>query len=272
MQVNRSGYYRHLSGKGDQPSATETRLLLEVKRIAQETRYSYGSRRMAKQLTAQGNPVGRYAARTLMRQAGIECRQRRRYQITTQSQHSLAVAENVLNREFSVAEPNRAWTTDITYLWTLEGWLYIAGVMDLFSRRVVGWAIAEHMRGTLVQEALQMAIGRRQPSQGLLHHSDRGVQYASHDYQGLLFAAGMKVSMSRRGNCWDNAAMERLWGSVKSERTDDQIYHTRKEAKADVIDYLEMFYNSKRLHSTLGYMSPMQFENQFLSKKVSTST
>jgi len=182
------------------------------------------------------------------------------------------VANNLLDRKFSVCAPNKVWVTDITYLWTLEGWLYVAAVMDLFSRRVVGWAMADHLRGSLVQDALKMALGRRQPTSGLLHHSDRGIQYASHDYQQLLKAAGMVSSMSRKANCWDNAVMERLWGSLKSECTDKQVYTSRQNAKKEVIHYFEMFYNSKRLHSFLGYISPIQFEKQFLLKNVSTFT
>lgn len=227
---------------------------------------------MAKQLQAKGYEVGRYAARTLMRQTGVECKQRRRYRITTQSQHEFVVAKNVWNREFTASAPNRVWLADITYVWTWEGWLYLAAIVDLFSRRVVGWAIAEHMRQTLVNDALQMALGRRQPQQGLLHHSDRGIQYASTDYQFALKATSITVSMSRKANCWDNSVMERFFGSLKSECTNHRVYKTREEAKADIIDYIEMFYNSKRLHSALNYVTPMQFENQFLLKNVSTFT
>jgi putative transposase len=270
MEVSRSGYYKYLQHALSKTHIPENKLLIEVKIVAQESQNSYGSRRMAKHLQMKGYSVGRYAARTLMHKAGIKCKQRRHYRITTQSQHNFLVANNVLNREFTVSSPNRVWLADITYLWTLEGWLYIAALLDLFSRRVIGWAMANHMRETLVNEALQTALGRRRPEQGLLHHSDRGVQYASHDYQFALKAAGITVSMSRKGNCWDNAVMERFWGSLKSERTDGKIYHTRESAKADVINYFEMFYNCRRLHSTLGYVTPMQFEKQFLLKNRST--
>ena len=246
--------------------------IMEVKVLAQISHHSYGSRRIAKGLQNKGYSVGRHAARTLMRKAGISCKQRRRYCVTTQSTHHLSVANNILNREFSVSRPNRSWVTDITYLWTLEGWVYIAAVLDLFSRRVVGWSIANHMRETLVNKALQMALGRRQPERGLLHHFDRGVQYACQDYQSALRTAGIIMSMSRKSNCWDNAVMERFWGSLKSERIHEKTYITREEAKADVIDSIEMFYNSNRLHSTLNYVSPMQFEKQFLLKKVATFT
>jgi len=272
MEVSRSGYYKFIQKKPVKKQVLEHQLIIEVKALAKESQNSYGSRMMAKQLRAKGYEVSRYAARTLMRKSGVKCKQRRCYRVTTQSQHHFAIAKNVLNRTFSVNAPNRVWLADITYLWTLEGWLYIAAILDLFSRRVVGWSIAEHMRETLVNDALQMALGRRQPKPGLLHHSDRGVQYACADYQSALKAAGIVVSMSRKGNCWDNAVMERLWGSLKSERTDGKIYSTRSAAKADVIDYFEMFYNCKRLHSALGYTTPMQFENQFLLNNLSTST
>lgn len=260
MCVQRSGYYRYVK-QLKQPTVTiELKLLVEVKALDKLSRSSYGSRQMAKNLQAKGYEVGRYQARTLMRKAGVECKQRRRYRVTTQSRHLLPIAANVLNRHFSVAAPNRVWVADITYLWTNEGWLYIAAVLDLFSRRVVGWAIASHMREELIGDALQMALGRRQPAIGLMHHSDRGSQYASSDYQAMLKIAGIIVSMSRKGNCWDNAVMERFFGSLKSERTDQINYLTREEAKLDVIDYIEMFYNSQRLHSTLGYVTPLQFE------------
>ena len=272
MEVSRSGYYRFLKATLTEKVILKNHLLVEVKVLASESRHSYGSRRMAKGLQRKGYRVGRYAARSLMKEARVECKQRRRYRVTTNSSHKLPVAENVLNREFTVSQPNRSWVTDITYLWTLEGWLYVAGVVDLFSRRIVGWAIASHMRETLIHDALDMALGRRQPELGLLHHSDRGVQYVSGIYQAALKSAGIVMSMSRKGNCWDNAVMERVWGSLKSERTDGTIYRTREMARADVIDYFEIFYNSKRLHSTLGYISPVEFEKQFLLNEMSTFT
>lgn len=263
MNVSRSGYYKYLRKLTVKKGQCD-RLLVEVRTLSKESDNSYGSRRISKALKQRGYTVGRYAARTLMQAAGINCKQRRRYRLlTTQSKHSFAVADNLLNRAFTAAAPNRVWLTDISYLRTLEGFLYIAAVLDVFSRRIVGWAIADHMREALVQEALQMALGRRQPGKGLMHHSDRGVQYAADHYQSLLKSAGIIVSMSRKGNCWDNAVMERFWGSLKSERTDEKTYLTREYAKADVIDYIEMFYNCKRLHSSLDYVSPMQFENDF---------
>lgn len=201
MEVSRSGYYQYCKATPSLKKQQEAALLIEVKALSLESQNSYGKRRIAKQLQAKGYRVGIYAARTLMRKAGVECKQRRRYRVTTASRHKLPVAENVLNRQFTVLAPNRVWLTDITYLWTLEGWLYIAAVLDSFSRRIVGWAMAEHMRETLVNDALQMALGRRQPPAGLLHHSDRGIQYVSAHYQSLLKAQGITVSMSRKGNC-----------------------------------------------------------------------
>ena len=257
MQVSRSGYYRFIKHGY---KAEDRNLLVEVKTLAKLSRNSYGSRQLSKNLKAKGYPVGGYQARSFMRKAGVECKQRRRYRTTTDSRHRMPIAENVLNRDFTAESVNQKWVADLTYLWTQEGWLYLAAVLDIFSRRVVGWALADHMREELVENALHMALGRRCPPQGLLHHSDRGVQYASDAYQACLQKAGMVVSMSRKGNCWDNSIMERFFGSLKSERTDHIIYHSREEAKADVIDYIEMFYNSQRLHSSLGYVTPLQFE------------
>jgi len=269
MQVSRSGYYRCINQKKPIESPE---LIDEVKAVAQQSHYSYGSRRMSKQLRAKGYEVGRYQARTLMRKAGVECRQRRRYRVTTVSTHRLAIAENTLNRAFTAEHANQKWVADITSLWTQEGWVYLAAILDLFSRRIVGWAVADHMRESLVASALEMALKRRRPGPGLLHHSDRGAQYASHAYQAYLRKAHIHVSMSRKGNCWDNSVMERFFGSLKSERTSHTLYHTRQEAKADMIDYIEMFYNSQRLHSSLGYVTPLKFEQARLLKNMSTST
>ena len=206
--------------------------------------------------------MGRYRTRTLMRQAHLKPRRARRRPHTTDSRHASPIAPNVLNRQFTVAAPNRVWGSDITALWTLEGWLYIAIVVDLFSRKVVGWACAASMATGLVTRALHMAIGQRQPAPGLLHHSDRGSQYASTEYQRQLRAARMGCSMSRKGNCYDNAVVERVFRSLKDEGFADQPPATRAHATLSVIDYLAMFYNSQRLHSTLGYQSPNAFEAQ----------
>jgi transposase InsO family protein len=197
MLVSRSGYYDYVRSNLKEKTVNEQQLLVEVKALAKSSKNSLGKRMMAKNLQAKGYKVGVYAARTLMKKAGIECKQRRRYQVTTDSRHTLPLAENILSRQFDVEVPNRVWVGDITYIWTLEGWLYVAAVLDLFSRRIVGWAMAEHMKTCLVSDALQMALGRRNPEAGLLQHSDRGVQYASHAYQALLSRHGIVVSMSR---------------------------------------------------------------------------
>jgi transposase InsO family protein len=261
MEVSTSGFYdyrkRLRNGRADQE---EQELVLRAKAIHERMGGVYGARRMARELQAEGFDVGRYRARSLMRKAGIAVRRKKRFRATTDSRHRYPVAPNQLARRFEVTAPNRVWGADITYLWTNQGWLYLAVVIDLFSRRVVGWALAEHMRLDLVSDALLMAVWRRKPPAGLIHHSDRGSQYACHAYQALLAEHGFVCSMSRKGNCWDNAPVERFFGSLKRERTDLRIYATREEMRADVIDYIEMFYNSQRRHSYLGYTSPMQFE------------
>jgi transposase InsO family protein len=215
---------------------------------------------MAKQLQAEGFPVGRYKARRLMQAAGVAVRHRKRAPVTTDSHHSYAVAPNLLARQFEVEQSDTVWAGDITYLSTAEGWLYLAAVLDLHSRKVVGWAMSSRIDAALVQEALRMALGRRGPARGLLHHSDRGSQYACGAYQELLAANGMQCSMSRKGDCLDNAVVERFFGTLKRECTALRRYATRQEARDDVIDYIEMFYNSTRLHSSLGYVSPNDFE------------
>jgi transposase InsO family protein len=237
-------------------------MVLRVKAIHERTGGVYGSRRMARELRAAGYDVGRCQARRLMQEAGIEVRRKRRFKLTTDSRHRLPVAENLLDRQFDVSAPNRVWAADITYLWTNEGWLYLAVVMDLYARRVVGWALSDRIQAQLVCDALCMAIGRRRPPPGLIHHSDRGSQYAGQAYQDLLRAHGLSPSMSRKGNCWDNAPMERFFGSLKRERTDLRLFATRDEAKACVVDYIEMFYNSQRRHSYLDYVSPMECESK----------
>lgn len=257
MDVSRSGFY---AWRQREPDEQRQCLHREVKDIHDQKRGSYGSRRMAKELRRRGHTVGRYQARSLMQEAGVACRQRRRYQHTTDSDHGLPVAPNLLKRQFTVPEPNQAWVADITAIWTLEGWLYLAAVLDLYDRQVIGWAMADHMKTSLTLDALEMAIGRRRPPRGVLHHSDRGSQYASRAYRERLVKHGFLASMSRKGNCWDNAVMERFFGSLKSEWLEGQRYWTRLSARRDVVTYIEMEYNSCRLHSTLGYHAPREIE------------
>lgn len=200
-----------------------------------------------------------------MRKLGLVCKQRRRFKVTTDSRHSHPVAPNLLQRQFDVARPNQAWCTVLTYVWTLEGWLYLAAVVDLHSRQVVGWAIGERMATALVKDALMMAIWRRRPEAGLLHHSDRGSQYTSVEYQAILQQHEMVVSMSRKGNCWDNRPMERFFGSLKSERLDNCRFNTRSQARSEILDYIG-YYNAYRLHSSLGYISPVEYEKLYIEK------
>jgi putative transposase len=262
MQVSRSGFYAYEQRQAHTAlDSVELELLARVKAIAAETRQSYGSRRMARQLQAEGFAVGRAKARRLMKEAGVSVsRPRLRRPVTTDSRHGYGVADNVLARQFDVAKPDQAWAGDITYIWTAEGWLYLAVLLDLYSRKVVGWAMSSAIDTALVQQALQMALGRRRPAAGLVHHSDRGSQYASQAYRNVLSDYGIVCSMSGKGDGLDNAVAERFFGSLKCEWTSHSEYATRQEAKDDIIAYIEMFYNSRRKHSYLGYVSPNEYE------------
>jgi putative transposase len=262
LEVSRSGFYDYVERcKTGGVDAEEMRMLARVKTIHAETGQSYGSRRMAKQLQDEGFAVGRGKARRLMTQAGVSVRRRgRRCPQTTDSRHGLGVAPNLLERNFDVTAPNVVWCGDITYVWTEEGWLYTSVLLDLYARKVVGWSMSDHVDTQLVTDALEMALGRRQPAAGLMHHSDRGSQYASHAYRELLAGHGIACSMSGKGECLDNAVAERFFGSLKRERTSQRSYRTRQEARDDIIDYIEMFYNSWRKHSYLGYVSPNEYE------------
>ena len=216
-------------------------------------------------LKKAGFNVGRYKVRRLMAELGLIARYPKRFKVTTDSDHNEAISPNRLDRHFDVAAPNQVWTTDITYVWTLEGWLYVAVVIDLFSRQVVGWCIDDHMRTSLCVSALQMAFWRRKPEPSVLHHSDRGSQYASQEYRRHLSIMKMEQSMSRKGNCWDNAPTERFFRSLKHEQLNYEKFRTKEAAKLSIIDYLA-FYNGRRSHSKLGYQSPLEFEREFNRK------
>ena len=263
MRVSRNGFYDYLarynSGNDDRPE--ETALKRRIKEIFDGSRSSYGSRRIVKQLQADGRQIGRYRVRRIMRQLGLKAKTPKRFKLTTDSKHSLPVAPNILDRRFDVQTPNTVWTADISYVWTYEGWLYLAIVMDLYSRQIIGWATSERMKKQFVLDALAMAYWQRKPPKGLLHHSDRGSQYASCEYQKQLNHYEMTASMSRKGNCWDNAPTERFFRSLKSERLTACRFITRNQAKNEIVDYIT-FYNSIRLHSTLGYLSPMAYEKE----------
>ena len=268
MEVSRSGYYKFLKKSHQKQVDKDFKLLLQVRHIHQKSRGTYGSRRMVKSLQTAGYPVGRFQVRSLMKKAGLSAKRPKKFKKTTDSRHKLPVAPNLLNQQFLVDRPNTVWCGDITYLWTLEGWLYLAVIIDLYSRKVVGWALNSQLKTPLVLEALRMAYWRRKPAKGLIHHSDRGSQYAARDYQQLLKTFGMLPSMSRKGDCYDNAVVESFFHTLKNDQFGDQIYPTREEARCAVIDYIEMFYNCHRLHSSLGYTAPNDYEVNLALKKI----
>lgn len=267
MNVSRSGFYDHVqshdNSAGDRVG--DPALKARIKAIFKLSRSSYGSRRVLSQLRSEGYRIGRYKVRRLMRDLGLKAKVRRRFKVTTESRHSFPVAPNILERNFDVKQPNKVWTADISYVWTLQGWLYLAVVMDLFSRQIVGWAMDKRIKKQLTLNALAMAYWRRKPLPGLLHHSDRGSQYACHDYQNRLGDYGMIASMSRKGDCWDNAPTERFFRSLKTEWLDGIRFPSRASARLEIVDYIT-YYNSLRLHSTLGYLSPMGYEKELLRK------
>lgn len=238
-----------------------------VRKIDAACKHCYGSRRMKKALNILGFPVSRNKARNLMRAAGVEVRQRKKYKATTNSNHKLPVFDNLLQRAFDVPKIDQVYAADITYIWTQEGWLYLAVVIDLCSRKVVGWSMGSRMKAQLVCDAMKMAIWQRSPQPGLIHHSDRGSQYASKSFSKLLDVHGFKGSMSRKGDCWDNAVVESFFGSLKQERVQWMHYQTRYEAQQDILQYIAVFYNNFRLHSTLAYTSPSDYEKQLTEMK-----
>ncbi|MGA2553110.1 MAG: IS3 family transposase, partial [Burkholderiaceae bacterium] len=265
LGVSPSGYHEHRVRQArPRRHHSNDALLVHIRAVHSESRGEYGWPRVWKELQARGIRVGKERVRKLMQLHDIRARSKRKYKATTDSKHSLPVAPNLLNRAFMPATPNAVWTSDITCVATDEGWLYLAVVLDLFSRRVVGWSMKPHMRRDLVIDALRMAWFRRQPSSGLIFHSDRGSQYCSHDFQAALTAYGMRSSMSRKGDCWDNAPTESLWGSLKVGRLHGRRFDTRRAAMDEIMDWLN-FYDHRRLHSTLGYVSPMKFERDWLA-------
>ena len=260
LDVSVSGYRAWL--RGGSPSdkrLTDVQLVAMLRSIYEETKGAYGSPRMLVELHERGFPASKERVERVMRENGIRARHKRRFKVTTDSRHDLPIAADLVARDFAPAAPNRVWTADITYVWTDEGWLYLAVVLDLFNREIVGWSIKSRMTAERVTDALTMAWFRRKPRPGLIHHSDRGSQYASEAMQDQLKAYGMRCSMSRKGNCWDNAPTESFFNSLKNERVYTTRYATRDEAIADLFDYIEVFYNRSRRHSTLGYRSPVKF-------------
>jgi putative transposase len=263
LGVSRVGFYAWLTRPRSQRNRSDEELAAKVRTSFVASDRTYGARRVWRDMLADGVSCGLHRIERLMRQQALRARpRRRRLPPDRGEQSSSVIADNVLDRSFEAPAPNRKWIADFTYIWTAEGWLYVAAVVDLFSRRVVGWSMSGAMTAQLVADALIMAIWRRGKSAALLHHSDRGSQYTSEPFQRLMADHGVTCSMSRSGNVWDNAAMESFFSSLKTERVARKTYRTRDAARADVFDYIERFYNARRRHSTIGYRSPMEFERQ----------
>jgi putative transposase len=260
LEVSRAGYYASRRRPESGQTKANRQLAARIREVYEASRRTYGSPRVYVELRVGGHKVGRHRVARLMRREGLAARKKRRFRVTTQSNHSEPVARNVLARKFDVKKPNRAWAGDITYLPTAEGWLYLAVLLDLCSKAVVGWAMSEDLDASVALAALRMALERRRPVPGLVHHSDRGVQYASESYRGALAANGLVPSMSRKGNCWDNAPAESFFGTLKVELVGDRVFPSRAAARTEVFEYVEVFYNRIRRHSSLGYVSPEEFE------------
>jgi len=267
MEVSRSGYYARQSREPSDRAQDDAALASEISRVFEASRGTYGSPRVHAEIKEQGRRVSRKRVERKMRRMGLRARRKPRFRRTTDSNHHEPVAPNLVAREFQSDEPDRVWVADITYVWTLEGWMYLAVVVDLFSRRVVGWSMAEHMRVDLALGALEAALGKRAPSQrGLVFHSDRGSQYASKAYRAALEAAGIECSMSRRGNCWDNAVAENFFSTLKTELIQDAVFISRASARTAIAEWIEIFYNGMRRHSTIGYLSPVEFERRYYER------
>jgi transposase InsO family protein len=266
LEVSRSGFYAWLGRDESDRAREDRRLTALIRGIHTESRGTYGVPRVHQTLLKRGLECSRKRVSRLMKAAGLRAKTRRRFRVkTTDSKHGYPVAPDLVGRDFTAAAPNQVWVSDITYIPTDEGWLYLASVMDLCSRRIVGWSMSSSLNATIATDALKMAIGRRRPQPGLIHHSDRGVQYACKEYRTLLTANDMTCSMSRKGNCYDNAVKESFFHTLKTEHVHHEHYRTRDEARASVFDYIETFYNRSRMHSTLGYRSPVEFENEIVA-------
>nr|WP_283646079.1 IS3 family transposase [Alteromonas macleodii] len=261
LGVSRRNYYSAVRRNEQlEPDPQHDELIEWVQKIADASDFTYGVRRMKRALNSLGYPVGKQRTRALMKEADVSVRRRRKYKVTTNSNHQQPVFDNVLSRDFDAQKPDQAYVSDITYIWTQEGWLYLAVVIDLFSRKVVGWSMSSRMSAQLVCDALTMALWQRKPKAGLIHHSDRGSQYASRQFRQLLAQYKVTGSMSRKGDCWDNAVVESFFGTLKQERVQWRHYQSRHAAQQDILQYITMFYNSQRMHSYLDYKSPNQYE------------
>jgi len=266
LRVSASGFYAWTNRPPSEWAKEEMRLEVAIRAAHRRTRQTYGAERLQRELAEEGMRVGIYRIKRIKRKLGLRCKQKRKFKVTTDSKHALPVAENILNQQFEVYEPNKVWTSDITYVPTDEGWLYLAGHKDLFTSEIVGYSMGARMTKNLISQSLFRAIEAKRPAEGLLHHSDRGSQYCSHEYQGLLRQFGLEVSMSRSGNCFDNAPMESFWGIIKQELIHRRHYRTRREAIEDITEYIEIFYNRQRLQAKLGFLSPVAYAQKYYAR------
>jgi transposase InsO family protein len=263
LGVSASGYYRWLSRKPSNREREEGRLEIEIKAAHKRSRETFGPRRLQRDLLEQGVKVGICRIRRIRKKLGLQCKQKRKFKVTTDSRHTLPVADNLLNQRFEATAPNQIWLSDITYIPTEEGWLYLAGHKDVFTGEIVGYAMGTRLTKNLVSQSLFRAVSTKRPAAGLIHHSDRGSQYCSQKYRKLLDQFQMRASMSRKGNCYDNAPMESFWGTIKSELVHHRRYRTRQEAILEITEYIEVFYNRQRTQAKLSYLSPAAYERQY---------
>ena len=263
LEVSASGYYAWLHRPLSRRAQEEARLEVEIKAAHNRTRQTYGPERLQHDLAEHGIQAGVCRIKRIRKKLGIRCKQKKKFKATTNSKHSLPVAENLLNQQFGATAPNQVYVTDITYIPTEEGWLYLAGHKDLFTGEIVGYAMSERMKKSLVSESLFRSVAAKRPAEGLIHHSDRGSQYCSNEYGKLLKQFGMKVSMSGKGNCYDNSPMESFWGTLKQELVYHRRYQSRQEAIQDITEYIEIFYNRQRIQAKLGFLAPAIYKQKF---------
>ena len=263
LSVSASGYYAWVDMPLSKWAQEEARLEVEIRAAHKRGRQVCGAEKLKYDLAEYGIQVGICRVKRIRRKLGIRCKQKRKFKATTDSKHTLPVAENILGRHFTVTAPNKVWTSDITYVPTDEGWLYVAGHKDLYAGNIVGYAMGERLTRNLISQSLLRAVATKRPAKGLIHHSDRGSQYCSHEYRNILERFGLLASMSRKGNCYDNAPMESFWGTLKQELVHHRRYRTRREAIRDITEYIEIFYNRQRRQARLGFLSPAAYEQRY---------
>ena len=268
LAVSASGYHAWRNRPPSRRAREDARLEIEIKAAHRRTRETYGPERLREDLAAHGVHVGVHRIKRLRKKLGLRCRQKRRFKVTTDSRHTLPVAENLLAQQFEASAPGQVWLSDITYIPTKEGWLYLACHKDMYTREIVGYAMAPRMTKHLVSQSLFRAVAAKRPAAGLLHHSDRGSQYCAHAFRNLLKQFRMQASMSRKGNCYDNAPMESFWGTLKTEHVFHRQYETRRQAMREISEYIELFYNRQRRQEQLGYLSPAAFERRYYEHRL----